>query len=53
MAHTGVVVSSERNHIALLLVQKYPFLKGSFGAGHVSYIIMMKSTVSIYGFPLI
>lgn len=28
--------SLERDHVALLLIQKYPFLKGSHGAGHVS-----------------
>ncbi|XP_028408234.1 uncharacterized protein LOC114530819 [Dendronephthya gigantea] len=31
---TNNTSSHERNHVALLLVQKYPFLKGSFGTGH-------------------
>ena len=36
-AHTDYPSIDERTHIALLLVTKYPCLKGSFGAGHVSF----------------
>jgi len=30
------VTKAERDHIAVLLIKKYPCLKGSVGAGHVS-----------------
>jgi hypothetical protein len=38
MAQTDVLHYSEREHIAMLLVTQYPFLKGSFGTGHVSIL---------------
>ncbi|XP_046864126.1 uncharacterized protein LOC124458064 isoform X2 [Xenia sp. Carnegie-2017] len=34
LAHTESPTVHERKHIALMLIQKYPFLKGSFGSGH-------------------
>ena len=34
--HTGSVTAAERNQIAMLLIQQYPCLSGSFGSGHVS-----------------
>ena len=46
MAQTEVLRFSEREHIAMLLVNQYPFLKGSFGAGHVS--IFIKNYWSFY-----
>lgn len=41
MAQTSYPSSHARSHIALLLVQKYPFLKGSFGAGHVCILFIV------------
>ena len=35
-AFTDRVTKAERDHIAVLLIKKYPCLKGSVGAGHVS-----------------
>ena len=35
-AFTDKVTKAERDHIAVLLIKKYPCLKGSVGAGHVS-----------------
>lgn len=37
MAHTSNPGADERSHIALMLVRMYPFLKGTFGTGHVSF----------------
>ena len=36
-AFTDTVTKSEREHIAVQLIKKYPCLKGSVGAGHVSH----------------
>lgn len=36
VAHTATVNESERTHVALLLIENYPFLKGSYGSGIVS-----------------
>ena len=41
LAHSDLPNIHERNHIALLLVQKYPCLKGSYGTGHVSVILFI------------
>ena len=30
-----------RDHVAMLLANQYPFIKGSFGAGHVSIFIII------------
>ena len=38
-AFTDSVTKSEREHIAVQLIKKYPCLKGSFGAGHVSLFV--------------
>lgn len=34
-AFTDTVTKSEREHITVQLIKKYPCLKGSVGAGHV------------------
>ena len=36
IAFTDTVSKPERDHIALQLIKKYPCLKGTVGAGHVS-----------------
>lgn len=38
LAHTDSPSLHARDHIAQLLEQKYPFLKGSFGVGHVNVL---------------
>ena len=35
-AFTDTVSKTEREHIAVQLIKKYPCLKGTIGAGHVS-----------------
>ena len=50
LAHTPSPDSHERNHISLLLVEKYPFLKGSFGAGHVCTMIFI---IYVFVFKLV
>jgi len=36
IAFTDTVSKAEREHIAVQLIKKYPFLKGTVGAGHIS-----------------
>ena len=44
--HTAPVTAAERNQIAMLLIQQYPCLSGSFGSGHVS-VKMLNSNFMI------
>jgi hypothetical protein len=48
LAHTDSPSCHDRNHISLLLVEKYPFLKGTFGAGHVCTMIIKYFVFSLY-----
>ena len=45
-AFTDTVIKSEREHITVQLIKKYPSLKGSVGAGHVSHEVRNTSQSS-------
>lgn len=34
LSHTSNTSQAERDHVAICLIKKYPFLSGSYGAGH-------------------
>lgn len=40
LSHTSSASQAERDHVAISLIKKYPFLSGSFGSGHVSLYTM-------------
>ena len=48
IAFTDTVSKTERDHIAVLLIKKYPCLKGTVGAGHVSAQILLNQSVYVH-----
>ena len=46
LAHTPSPNCNKRNHRSLLLVKKYPFLKGTFRAGHVCTLYLLVRPIS-------
>ena len=47
MALTDKVGRFESDQIALKLVERYPFLKGSFGMGHASTCNLIKMNILV------